>query len=171
MDIITKINWVDILAIIIVLRISYVAWQDGLSHEIFPLIGTTLTAVISMRYYRDLALFIQGMTGIAVSILDLIAFIALIAGIGIIFKLVRFLVDALVKVTWHPFAEKFGGLIFGLLRSLVVVSIVLTAMSLTTLSYMQYSIKDKSLSGKYFLNIVPEISSRVAWALPAITKK
>lgn len=171
MDILTKINWVDILIVIIMVRISYIALQDGLSHEIFPLIGTVMTVAISMRYYHDLALFIQGMAGLPVQILDLLALITLVIGIGLIFKLARFLVNTLLKVTWHPFVERFGGLVFGFLRASVVVSILLMIMSLMPLSYLQYSIKDKSLLGPYFLNIAPEISNKAAWAFPAIIKK
>lgn len=171
MDILTKINWVDILAVIIVVRISYVALQDGLSHEIFPLVGTIATACISARYYNDLAVFIQGITGVSVRSLELFVFVILVLGIGLIFKLTKFLVDILLKVTWHPLVEKFGGLIFGLLRASIVVSIVLMAMSLTPFSYLQYSIKERSFSGPYFLKVVPEISSRVAWVFPATVKK
>ena len=171
MDILTKINWVDILIVIIIVRISYIALHDGLSHEIFPLIGAVMTTAISMRYYHDLALFIQGMAGLSIQILGLLAFIALVIGIGLIFKLARFLVDALLKVTWHPFVERFGGLIVGFLRASVVVSILLMIMSLMPLSYLQYSVRDKSLLGPYFLNIASEISNKAAWAFPAIVKK
>lgn len=171
MDILTKINWVDILIVIIMARMSYIALQDGLSHEIFPLIGAVLTAAVSMRYYHELALSIQGMAGISLQILEVSVFIVLVIAIGLIFKLARFLVDALLKVTWHPFVEKFGGLIFGFLRASVVVSILLMIMSLTPLPYLHYSIKDKSLLGPYFLNIAPEISNKTAWVFPAIIKK
>ena len=171
MSIITRINWVDILAVIIIVRISYVALQDGLSHEIFPLIGTILTAAISIHYYHDLALFAQGMVSMPVSILDLLAFITLVIGASLIFKLVRVLVDALMKVTWHPLIEKFGGLVFGFLRASIVVSVVLIIMSVTSLPYLQYSIKDRSLTGPYFLKIAPAISGKVSWAFPEINKK
>lgn len=171
MDILSKINWIDIVSVIIILRISYVALQDGLSHEIFPLIGTMLSVAISMRYYHDLALTIQNMAKITAPIMDLLSFVALVVVIGLIIKLTRLLVDMILKVTWHPFVEKFGGLIFGILRASVVVSIVLTIMSLTGLSYLQYSIKDRSVSGSFFLSIAPGISGSMAWAMPQITIK
>lgn len=171
MNIIAKINWVDILAVIIVLRISYVAMQDGLSREIFPLVSTALTAAVSVHYYRDLALFAQGMINMPVSILNLLAFLALVIGVGLIFKLVRALVDTLMKVTWHPLVEKAGGLIFGLARASIVVSIVLVIMSITPLPYLQYSMKERSLTGPYFLKIAPGISSKIAWSFPKIGKK
>ena len=171
MDIIAKINWVDVLIVIILVRIGYVALQDGLSHEIFPLIGAVATACISARYYSELALLVQSITGLSVQILDLLVFVLLIVGIGLIFKMARILVDILVKVTWHPLVEKFGGLIFGFLRASVVISVVLMMMSLMPFSYLHYSIKERSLSGPYFLKVVPEISSKIAWVFPATVKK
>ena len=72
---------------------------------------------------------------------------------------------------FYPLAEKFGGLIFGLLRASVIVSIVLTIMSLTPFSYLRYSIEERSLSGPYFLKVVPGISGKVAWVFPATVKK
>lgn len=168
MDIISKINWVDILAVIIIARTSYVALQDGLSHEIFPLIGTAFTAAISLQYYRNIAFFAKNVIDIPISILDLLAFTALVIVIGLIFKLIRVLVDAIMQVTWHPFAEKFGGLICGIARGSIVVSLVLIMMALAPLSYLQHSIKDRSLTGMFFLRIAPQINKKVAWMLPAI---
>ncbi len=171
MDIITRINWVDILTAIIVVRISYVALQDGLSHEIFPLIGVLLNAAISIRYYHDLALSIQGVMAFPIQTLDLISILILVVIIGIIFKLLKFLVDAIVKVEWHPFIEKLGGLIFGFARSLIIVSIMLMIMLTTGLSYFQYSIKEKSFSGPYLMKVAPGVSDRLSWAMPAIMLK
>ena len=168
MDIISKINWVDILVVTIVARTCYVALQDGLSHEIFPLIGTAFTVAIGLQYYHDIASFIKNIINVPVSILDLIAFTVLIIGVGIIFKLARVLVDALMKVTWHPFVEKFGGLICGMARGSVIVSMMLIIMSLAPLPYLQHSIRDRSLTGIFFLNIGPEIHARLAWMMPRI---
>ncbi len=171
MDILTKINWIDILAAIIVVRIGYVALQDGLSHEIFPLIGTLLNAAISIRYYHDLALSIQGVLTFPIETLNLLSILILVVVMAIVFKLLKFLVDAIVKVEWHPFVEKFGGLIFGLARALVVVSLMLTVMLQMPLSYFKHSIKDKSISGPYLMKIAPGVSNRLSWAMPVIAMK
>ncbi len=168
MDIISRINWVDILAVIIIARTSYVALQDGLSHEIFPLIGTALTAAISLQYYHIAASSIKSVIAVPISILDLSAFSVLVVGIGLLFKLARVLVDALMKVTWHPFVEKVGGLICGMARGSIVVSIMLIIMSLAPLSYLQHSIRERSLTGIFFLRIAPEIHAKAAWMLPTI---
>ena len=169
MDMITKINWVDLLIVIIMLRISYVAFQDGLSHEIFPLFGTAGTAVICLQYYHKIALFIHNnAVTVPTALLDFVTFVVLIVIVGLLFKLLRVVVDKLIKVTWHPAAEKFGGLLCGALRASVVVSMVLIILALMPLPYLQRSIRDRSLMGMQFLRIAPNIHSKVSWALPTL---
>lgn len=171
MELISRINWVDILVVILMARISYVALADGLSHEIFPLIGTFITAVVSAHYYHEVSAIMRDMAKLPEAVTDLLGFLALLTAVGIVFKLIRMLVDAIMKVTWHPLVERGGGLVFGLLRSALVVSVVLMTLSLTPLSYLQDSIKGKSLTGRYFLNIVPDITDKIDWAFPVFLKK
>jgi uncharacterized membrane protein required for colicin V production len=166
-DILTRLNWVDILVLIIVFRISYVAFQDGLSHQIFPLIGTVCTAVIALRYYHNIGLLIYNtFIKLPVRLLDFLSFVLLLAAVGLIFKLLRAISDALIKVTWHPAVEKAGGLVFGFMRAAVVASLVLTILCLLPLSYLQWSIRDRSFMGMHFLRILPGIYDKVSWALP-----
>lgn len=172
MGIIREINWIDIVNVIILIRISYVALQDGLSHEIFPLIGTVISAAVSIRYYHPIALKVQEAIQVTAPVLDLLSFVMLVAFIGLVIRLLKMLVDAIVKVTWHPFVEKFGGILSGIFRGSIIVSIALTVMTLTGLPYLQYSIKDRSFSGPFFLKVAPRISESLAWAMPqAIVKK
>lgn len=169
MEIITRINWVDILVLIIVLRISYIAFQDGLSHEIFPLIGTVCTLVLSLHYYNKISSFlITNLAKIPVGLGNFLSFFALIIVIGFIFKLIRSIVDKIIKITWNSLIEKFGGLFAGILRAAVVASTVLIIIALMPLSYLQWSIKDRSLVGMYFLRIGPAIHEKVSAILPTI---
>jgi hypothetical protein len=77
-------------------------------------------------------------------------------------------IDKIVKVQWHPIMEKFGGLAVGIMKAYVITGIVLMTISLLPLSYLQWSIKDRSLTGKYILRAGPEIYDRVGRFLPAI---
>jgi len=170
MEILSRFNWVDVLVIIIVFRVSYVAFQDGLSHEIFPLVGAIGTAVLTLHYYHKIALLIsQNLVSIPVKIMDFLVFILLIIVIGIIFKLIRVVVDKLIKVTWHPLVEKLGGLFFGVMRASVVASVVLIILALMPIPYLQYSIRDRSLTGMHFLRVAPNIYGKVSAFLPTLT--
>jgi len=109
MEILTKINWVDILVVIIMIRTTYIAFQDGLSHEIFPLISTVFTIVLSLHYYEKIAVFIsQNLFSISLPILDWLSFTFLVIITSILFKIFKIVLDKIIKVTWHPLIEKFG---------------------------------------------------------------
>jgi len=169
MELIAKINWVDILVAILMLRISYVAFRDGLSHEIFPFIGSILIMVLAMRYYTALGSFIsRSMMNMPIELSNFLAFLTLVVALGFLVRLLRLLLDKIVKVEWHPVLEKFGGLAVGIMKAYVVTGIVLMTLSLMPLSYLAWSIKEKSLTGKYILRAAPEIYERVGIFLPAI---
>jgi len=167
MDILTKLNWVDILVIIVMLRTSYVAFQDGLSHEIPSLIGAYICLVFSLAYYKNIASSIYyNFAKIPIDLLNLTAFIFLFFVIGFIFRILKSILDKIVKVSWNPLIEKFGGLLAGIIKGGLVVSAILIVMVLTPLSYLKMSIMEKSLTGMYFLRIGPGVYSMVSGILP-----
>jgi len=168
MELITKINWVDVLVAILMLRISYVAFRDGLSHEIFPFIGSILVMALAMRYYTVLGSYVsRNMMNMPVELANFLSFLILAVALGLLVRLSRIVLDKIVKVQWHPVMEKFGGLVVGIMKAYVITGIVLTTLSLMPLSYLQWSIKDKSLTGKHILRVGPEIYTGVERFLPA----
>ena len=169
MELITKINWVDVLVAILMLRISYVAFRDGLSHEIFSVLGSILIMVLAMHYYAVLGSFMsRNMMNMPIELANFLSFLMLVMALGFLVRLLRVLLDKIVKVQWHPIMEKFGGLAVGIIKAYVITCIVLTTLSLMPLSYLVWSIKDRSLTGKYILKAGPEIYDRVGSFLPVI---
>jgi len=169
MDIITKLNWVDLLVAIIMLRTTYVAFQDGLSHEIFPLIGVFSSLILSLHYYKKTASLIsQAVINLPLNILNLLSFILLFAAVIFIFKFIKTIFENIVKITWHPFIEKFGGLLAGLGKASMITSAILIMLVLIPLPYLKWSIRDRSLVGMYFLKIGPSVYAKTSRFLPAI---
>ena len=168
-ELIAKINWVDILVAILMLRISYVAFRDGLSHEIFPFIGCILIMVLAMHYYTVFGGFIsRSMMNMPMELANFLSFLMIVVVLGFLVRLFRTVLDRIVNVQWHPVVDKFGGLVVGVMKAYVVTGIVLMTLSLMPLSYLQWSIKDKSLVGKYVLRAGPEIYGRAGIFLPVI---
>ena len=160
MQILSRINWVDIFVLILMVRMSYVAFMDGLSHEIFPLAGSIVVFVLSLHYYKALGDMIsQGMGNVGPEITYFLGFVILIVVSGFVVKFLKIIIDKIVKVQWHPVIEKFGGLFAGIVKAYIITAIVLTMMMLMPLSYLQWSIRDKSLTGKYVLMAGPQIYS------------
>ncbi|MDD3905906.1 MAG: CvpA family protein [Candidatus Omnitrophica bacterium] len=172
MEILSKINWVDILVVILILRTSYVSLQDGLSHEIFPLIGSVCMLVFSLHFFNKIAVFLHNLGFILpMSILDLAGFIFTAVCVGVLFRLIKAVVDKIVKVSWHPLLEKFGGLLAGVVRGIVLTCTILILLTLIPLPYLQWSVVDRSLTGPYFLNIGHSIYEKTYNILPAQAKK
>ncbi len=158
MDVLLRANWVDLLAVIIMLRTTYVSFKDGLSHGIFPLFGSILKLVLALHFYNKLGSMLYSWAPlIPASICNLASFFAIVLVMGFVLKFLRILIDNIIKVTWHPLIEKAGGTFFGITRGAVAVSMALIFLALIPLSYIQWSIKDKSLSGMYFLRLGPAI--------------
>lgn len=169
MEIISKINWVDVLVAIIMIRMSYVAFREGLSHEIFPFIGSVVIVMVSLHYYMKIGSFIsQNVGSIPAEISNFFSFLVLVVVVGFAVKLLGRLLEKIVKVGWHPIIEKFGGLVVGIMRAYIITGVVLMMLALMPLSYLQWSIRDKSFTGKYVLMAGPEIYSRLSRFLPTI---
>lgn len=170
MEILGHINWVDVLVIIIILRISYIAFREGLTHEVFPLIGNIIIIVTALHYYIKLGSAIsRNFLNLSSELSNFISFVILAVAAGFVFRLLNAFLNKLVKMQWHPLIERFGGLVVGVIRASVITSLVLTVLSLAPLSYLQRSIRDKSVTGVYFLRIGPEIYGSVSRFLPTVS--
>jgi len=169
MDIIKHINWVDILAVIIIIRMSYAAFREGLAHELFPLFATIFVMVLSLRYYSSFGSVIsKQLFNVSIQFSNFVSFLMIAIASMLVLNLINALLNNIVKVQWNPIIEKFGGLIFGAVRAFITASLVLIILALMPLPYFQRSIKDKSLIGMHVLGIGPSIYGKVSPFLPNI---
>jgi len=158
MDVLSRANWVDLLVVIVMLRTIYISFQNGLSRAIFPLLSSILKLILALHFYEKLGSMIKSVIGILPSSLcNLAGFISIILVSTLALKFLKTLVDAIIKVTWHPLIEKTGGMIVGAFKGSVASSMVLIFLALVPLSYIQWSVKDRSLCGMFFLRIGPAI--------------
>jgi len=172
MEIIRQINWVDIVVLILIVRTTYVALQHGLTHEVFPLIGSIAMLLVSLRYYSGLGLAIsKTLFNLPLALSNFFSFLILIIGLGLLCKLVNTILAKLVKVEWHPLIERFGGFVTGLLRGSIIAGITLTVLALLPIPYLQSSIRDRSLIGMSFLRIGPDIYDKTIEFLPFAATK
>jgi len=163
MDILGKINWVDFVVLIVIARTSYVSLQDGLSHGILPLVGSVFMLVLSLySYSRIAALLFSWGFALPMDVLNAFSFIMSVIAIGVLFKFISVTIDKIIKVSWNPVLEKFGGLAVGVVRGAVLASTILTIIVLLPLPYLQWSIRDRSLTGMYVLGIGPAIYGKTS---------
>jgi uncharacterized membrane protein required for colicin V production len=155
-ELVRQFNWVDILVVIVVIRILYIAFRQGLVVELFKLLGAFFAVFISLHYYSRLSDKVIEATNIPAEETDLVILVLLIGLILIVFKFVRegFLVT--FKIETKSIIDKWVGVFFGIARAALVSSLFLVALFFSQNEYMQNSIK-RSYLGLKDLIISPQV--------------
>ncbi len=151
------LNWLDVIVLIIFIRTSYVGWQQGLANEIFRLLGGVITLLITVNFYDNLGGFVSQHTPIPSAEAELISFLFLLVFATFVLEAACFLLGKIGKLVFIPMVDKYGGLICGICRGFVFAGLVVTALSLVPINYIQRS-KDSSLTGLTLQNGVKGFS-------------
>jgi uncharacterized membrane protein required for colicin V production len=157
LSIIRQFNWLDILAIILLIRIGYIAAKTGISVEGFKFLGTTAAVYLALHYYLLLAGFIKKIFSLSQAPIELLELFSLVllALLGYLaLVLVRVLFFRLVKVEVVPNLSRFVGLSLGLIRAALVISLLIFALIVSGNGYFNRSV-DKSYLGRKFSVIAP----------------
>lgn len=152
-NILTRLNWVDILAIFLLLRILYISSKTGFVVELFKLIGTISTIYISLHYYSGLSDFILKRVSkqqFAPGLIVFIIFIFLVTITYLFFVLLRQVFCHLVKMQAVPLLSKWGGIILGSLRALLTAGLIIFILSISTAPYLRASVKKSYSASRLF---------------------
>ena len=172
-----QINWVDIVILFVMGRGAYVCYPRGATWGVFRLIGALLIAIIAFSQSYPLAQWIQTEFSIESPFLEWVFFILICVVLG---TLVMFAIDSVARMMWlspRGWYGKVSGSVLGGLQGMVLASLVLAMLVLSTSSYMEVSVKERSLIGARVLSITPTVfkavrkwvpgggrPSRTAWA-------
>jgi len=156
LEILKQINWIDIFVVIILLRICYISIKNGMPLEFFKLLGIFTAAYLSLHYYVSLAVFFNECLpkNIPEGLVGFTAFIILAALGYLIWVLLRQVFFKFVKVEPVPKLNKWAGIIFGVSRGFLFLSLIFFAFVISPLPYLKNSVK-YSYSGKFIFKIAP----------------
>jgi len=170
LDTIKQFNWVDILVVILLFRIGYIAIKNGLAVGFFKLLGALFAIYLSLHYYTGLSDFVRGRIGIKklpLEFLDFLFFVAL-ASLGyLIFVLLRTVFCHFIKTEAAPKLNQWGGFILGAVRGFLCVGLITFMLAISSVSYLKNSVKD-SYSGRYLFKFTTDTYS---WLWNAVTSK
>jgi uncharacterized membrane protein required for colicin V production len=156
-DLLLKINWVDLLILFTLLRVFYAGLTQGFYKEIFKLAGVIVAIYLSLHYFTSLSDLLKtqfGVKTIPVEFLDFACFL-LLAIIGCyIVTLVRSVFDRFVKVETVPVLSKWGGLILGIGRGFLLVSLIVFCFTISGFTYFRKSVAT-SFTGREIFRIAP----------------
>lgn len=155
--ILKQINWVDIFVVILFIRACYISSRQGLPVEFFKLLGTIAAIYLSLHYYTIFADFIRvrvKLPDIPLQFLDFVCFV-LCAVLGFIFfTVLQKLFCRYLSIDSLPDLNKWGGLILGVIRGFLFISLVMFMLNISTISYLKKSVNE-SYSKKYLFQPAP----------------
>ena len=145
----TKFNWVDILVICVVLLISYRGSLTKLFSEVLKILGTIVSFCLALHYFSKLSDFlIKYFPDIEVVVSDMISFMLLALLSYWAVALVREVFTRFIKVEAIGTLDKWGGLVLGFIRGVLVTSLVLIVLYLPSVSYLKGSVKKSYLGSQ-----------------------
>lgn len=154
----SRINWLDILIAILLIRASYIGYSKGLSVEVFKLIGTLAALVAALGYYSKLSDIIELRSFLPTEAADGISFGAIVVASLFIFMLIRMLLEKVIKLQFPSTIESFAGSFFGLARGIAITSLILIFLNFLPSDYLKRSI-EASFLGPTVLKAAPSVYS------------
>jgi uncharacterized membrane protein required for colicin V production len=159
LDIVKQFNWLDILLIIILFRITYVAMKMGIPVDFFNLLGTIIAVYLAMHYYTDLSdVLVQRLPvskeKMPLEFIDFLSFVFLaIVGYFILLSF-RFLFSHFIKMETTPNLNKWGGLVLGMARGFLLTSLITFMLVISSSAYLKKSVVNSYL-GRRLFNAAP----------------
>lgn len=174
LEIIRQLNWVDFVAIILIFRICYASLKSGVPAEFFKLLGTICAIYLALQYYTFFSDWVIGRLNINISregvpldFMDFVCFVLLAISGYLAFMSLRILFCRFIKMEAVPQLNKWGGLVFGIVRGFLLVSLIIFALAISTIGYLRNSVIGSSLSRRLY-KIAPATYS---WLWDNITSK
>lgn len=163
----SRINWVDVVAVILLVRMGYIGLRSGLPAELIKLAGAVAAFCLAFRYYQGIGDVLASRTFLGTEWASVLAMVGLAAaGYFAVTRLLR-LVERLVKVSFQKQMDQIGGLAAGLVRGALVTSVVLVACLQLPSPVLHESITQHSVSG----GAVSQMAPAVYDALTALVRR
>jgi len=164
-------NWLDIVIVLVVAFFAATAFSAGLIRELVILVSAVVGVVVAGLFYDDLArdvlVFIDNK-----DTANIVAFLVLLGAIYLAGQLIAIMLKQVAAVLLLGWADRLGGALFGLLKGLVVVEVLLIAFVTFDVG-LDDAIEDSGLASVFLdvasvlLIILPDDFERAVDAFPA----
>lgn len=117
-------NWLDIVIVVVILGFAYSALSAGLIREVVTLLAVLIGIVVAGQLYRNLAtdilVFIDNEEAALAA-----SFLALFGAAFLLGQIAAYVLKRTASLLMLGWADHLGGALFGLLKGLLVVQILL----------------------------------------------
>jgi membrane protein required for colicin V production len=126
-------HYLDIIILIIIVASAVEGGIHGFVYELFSLGGLLLGLFLAWKYFSLAALYLQ-FTGLPAWLLNVIAFMLILILVGAILRMIGGALKKALHSTFMGSMDRVVGVVFGLLRGVIVVLLLTLILLLTPLS-------------------------------------
>lgn len=163
-----KINWVDILIVIYVVKAFFLGKKRGLSFEITALIAALSAWVFALHIYQGLGETLSKWFLLKLPTARVISFSGIAIFVLFLGAILSRLIKKIMKLSFVPNIEKVGGYILGSLRGISISAIVIVTLVLIPARLIQQEVYLNSFLGNYLVALSPRI---YRWICPKFLSK
>jgi uncharacterized membrane protein required for colicin V production len=146
LEIIQKLNWIDLVIVIVMLRALYIGLKRGCVNEILQLLAIVAAILIVFHYYPFCSRFLENRIFFKAEIAKSLTFFVLWVVVALVSTFVRGGVYLLFKIEAKSFFDKIGGLAIAIVRGALIASLILSLFMTTGSEYLSRNIKSSFLS-------------------------
>lgn len=158
-DLMQQINYLDLVALVLFVRIVYIAGQRGSIIEAFKMVGVIAGIIISFENYDVIGSFVMEKLSLPPELINVVFFVALVFFGYFILVIFRDLVlKVFKKKDKVPGIDRPIAMIFGVVRFSLIYSIMLVAMLISGVTGTRDIVKNSYLA-HYFVPIAPKVHS------------
>jgi membrane protein required for colicin V production len=153
-------NWLDVVIVLVIAFFAVTAFRAGLIREVVTLFSVIVGVVVASIFYDDLA-------GDVLFFIDdektarLVSFLILLGAIYLVGQLVAIMLKQVAAVLFLGWADRIGGGLFGLLKGLIIVEVLL----IVFVTFPRLGL-DGAIDGSAIASVFLDARSAVLFVLP-----
>lgn len=155
-ELLSKLTWVDYIALVALLRGLYVGYKSGFFQELLKIVAYVVTMVLTVHFYEALAEQLTLRSSLNESTANIAAFAVLIVVIYGALLVVRIVLAKVLKTGDGP-AQKIFGALLGGARLLVLLSFFFMLVDATPLKELKTDVHTRSLTGPTISQAAPAL--------------
>ena len=156
-ELISKLTWVDYLALVALLRGLYVGLKSGVFQELLRVAAYVVTILVTLYLFEPLAQYLTLHTFLNIDTARIAGFGGTLAVVYLLTKLVRVMLLKMLKPGGGGAMNGLVGALIGGTRLLVLLSFLFLGIDYSPLSQLKADIHTRSLTGPKIAQVAPTL--------------
>lgn len=154
LEILKQFNWVDVVLVFLLFKISYTSLKNGFVVELFKFLGTVFSIYIAFHYFTilsdSLVRHVPEEQSFPVEFMDFLTCTGLLIAIYMLFVLLRNTLCHFIKMEAVAALSKWGGFLLGIGRAVLAASLVVFLLFISSIGYLSASAKNSYIGQRVF---------------------